>query len=442
MIYSETLKEWTTHLGIDVKAEKATIVKSSADGKVKDIKNDPRYGLTIIIEHSNGFETRYANLLTTEFVAEGEEDKAGQTIGTVGESSVYEIVDEPHLHFELLKNSELNNNTFKLFPVSDKPLIWKKDFSEKGNAFNEDIIGAFSSIIIHKSLYNNDLGTDVNSQVYCNKLLSIINFSIQALETMLNSLIPSKEYYNGYVHNLDQKLPDTIYTINKNNKNFVNTYTQINKDNNGIIVPKINAKKEISILINILKELYTVYAPRAKECEFLGGNILTPDHYIVELIKIINENSNSFKLHFMNNVEKYQWVIPTLKKLDYDIKYSDPFEKYFKNINNMDKLIEKKDHMHIMKILAKLILYKFLSIDDINEFHEGKLINKTLMGGRLVNHTTELNDQKNKNYQIFEKICEKPLTNGKRMDIINTVSIEIFVGKWVSVLFKLKKTAF
>lgn len=282
---------------------------------------------------------------------------------------------------ELLKNSELNNNTFKLFPVSDKPLIWKKDFSEKGNAFNEDIIGAFSSIIIHKSLYNNDLGTDVNSQVYCNKLLSIINFSIQALETMLNSLIPSKEYYNGYVHNLDQKLPDTIYTINKNNKNFVNTYTQINKDNNGIIVPKINAKKEISILINILKELYTVYAPRAKECEFLGGNILTPDHYIVELIKIINENSNSFKLHFMNNVEKYQWVIPTIKKLDYDIKYSDPFEKYFKNINDMDKLIEKKDHMHIMKILAKLILYKFLSIDNLFTIEDIHQIKTALMGG-------------------------------------------------------------
>ena len=106
LIYSETLKEWTTHLGIDIKAERATVVKSAADGTVKDIKNDPRFGLTIIIEHSNGFETRYANLLTTEFVSEGEEVKAGQTIGTVGDSAVYEIVDESHLHFEILKDSE------------------------------------------------------------------------------------------------------------------------------------------------------------------------------------------------------------------------------------------------------------------------------------------------------------------------------------------------
>ena len=109
LVYSETLKEWTTHLGVDIKAERATVVKSAADGTVKYIKNDPRYGLTIIIEHSNGFETRYANLLTTEFVSEGEVVKAGQTIGTVGDSAIYEIVDESHLHFEILKDSESLN---------------------------------------------------------------------------------------------------------------------------------------------------------------------------------------------------------------------------------------------------------------------------------------------------------------------------------------------
>lgn len=106
LIYSETLKEWTTHLGVDIKAERATVVKAAADGIVKHIKNDPRYGLTIIIEHPNGFETRYANLLTTEFVSEGEAVKAGQTIGTIGDSAIYEIVDESHLHFEILKDSE------------------------------------------------------------------------------------------------------------------------------------------------------------------------------------------------------------------------------------------------------------------------------------------------------------------------------------------------
>lgn len=106
LTYSETLKEWITHLGIDIKAEKATVVKAAAEGTVKYIKNDPRFGLTIIIEHVNGFQTLYANLLTTEFVSEGEEVKAGQTIGTIGDSAIYEIVDEPHLHFEIFRNNE------------------------------------------------------------------------------------------------------------------------------------------------------------------------------------------------------------------------------------------------------------------------------------------------------------------------------------------------
>ena len=106
LVYSETLKEWITHLGIDIKAERATVVKAASNGTVKSIKNDPRYGLTIIIEHDKGYKTLYANLLTTEFVSEGEKVKAGQTIGTVGDSAVYEIVDEPHLHFEIIKNNE------------------------------------------------------------------------------------------------------------------------------------------------------------------------------------------------------------------------------------------------------------------------------------------------------------------------------------------------
>ena len=29
----------------------------------------------------------------------------GQSIGTVGNSAVFEIADEPHLHFEILKDS-------------------------------------------------------------------------------------------------------------------------------------------------------------------------------------------------------------------------------------------------------------------------------------------------------------------------------------------------
>ena len=105
LVYSETLEEWVTHNGIDIKADKTTVVKAAEAGVVKSIKNDPRYGLTIVIEHNDEYQTVYSNLLTSEFVVEGESVEKGQSIGTVGNSAVFEIADEPHLHFEILKNS-------------------------------------------------------------------------------------------------------------------------------------------------------------------------------------------------------------------------------------------------------------------------------------------------------------------------------------------------
>ena len=105
LIYSNTLQEWTTHTGVDIKAEKTTVVKASEAGTVKSIKNDPRYGLTIVILHDNGFETVYSNLLTSEFVVEGEKVGKGQSIGTVGNTAAFEVADDSHLHFEILKDS-------------------------------------------------------------------------------------------------------------------------------------------------------------------------------------------------------------------------------------------------------------------------------------------------------------------------------------------------
>lgn len=109
LVYSETLQEWTTHRGIDIEADKTTVVKASSSGTVKSIKQDPRYGLSVIIEHSNGFTSVYSSLLSSEFVKEGEKVEQGQSIGTVGNSAVFESSDGSHLHFEILKDGEYVN---------------------------------------------------------------------------------------------------------------------------------------------------------------------------------------------------------------------------------------------------------------------------------------------------------------------------------------------
>jgi len=111
LVYSKTLDEWTVHNGIDIKAPKTTVVVASADGRVESIKNDPRYGLTVTISHLDGFKTVYSNLLTAEFVSEGQNVEQGRTIGTVGESASFEVVDEAHLHFEMTKDGIYVNPT-------------------------------------------------------------------------------------------------------------------------------------------------------------------------------------------------------------------------------------------------------------------------------------------------------------------------------------------
>lgn len=106
LVYSETLDEWVVHNGVDIKADKTTVVKAAEEGTVKAIKNDPRYGLTIVIQHDMDYTTVYSNLLTSEFVVEGEKVEKGQGVGTVGNTATFEIADEPHLHFEIQKAGE------------------------------------------------------------------------------------------------------------------------------------------------------------------------------------------------------------------------------------------------------------------------------------------------------------------------------------------------
>ena len=43
--------------------------------------------------------------ITAEFIEEGETVKQGQTIATVGNTATFEIADESHLHFEILKDN-------------------------------------------------------------------------------------------------------------------------------------------------------------------------------------------------------------------------------------------------------------------------------------------------------------------------------------------------
>ncbi len=106
LVKSETLGVWKTHDGVDIKAEKGTLVRSMNKGRVTEIREDALWGNCILIDHGSGVIGHYYNLSPEMTVQEGDEVSAGQTIGSVGDTAACEAAELSHLHFALKKNGE------------------------------------------------------------------------------------------------------------------------------------------------------------------------------------------------------------------------------------------------------------------------------------------------------------------------------------------------
>lgn len=112
VIYSKTLQQWKTHDGIDISATSDMEVKAIEKGVVESVYNDSFYGMTIEIEHINGYRSVYSNLENNVYVTVGESVIRGQKIAKVGNTSVGEYLDDPHLHFMLYLNDKSINPTY------------------------------------------------------------------------------------------------------------------------------------------------------------------------------------------------------------------------------------------------------------------------------------------------------------------------------------------
>ena len=110
-VFSNTLEEWRVHTGIDISTEDAAAVTAAADGIVSAMYDDPMLGRTVVITHNQNVKTVYSNLTVEDaaFVNVGDAVKRGDRIGTVGDTSISELAEEPHLHFEVKVGDEAVN---------------------------------------------------------------------------------------------------------------------------------------------------------------------------------------------------------------------------------------------------------------------------------------------------------------------------------------------
>jgi len=90
------------HKGIDMPMPAGSDVRAPADGRVVSAGEQAGYGLTVVVDHGNGLESRYAHLSGTDLRA-GDPVRAGGVIarsGNTGRST------GPHLHFEVTVNGQ------------------------------------------------------------------------------------------------------------------------------------------------------------------------------------------------------------------------------------------------------------------------------------------------------------------------------------------------
>lgn len=103
-LYSKTMSDWRTHPGIDIKAAEGDKIHSVGNGKVVKVSSDPMWGYTVEINYGS-FIGRYCSLKQGTVVSIDDTVEIGDVIGELGTVPV-ECEDEPHLHFEAVKDGK------------------------------------------------------------------------------------------------------------------------------------------------------------------------------------------------------------------------------------------------------------------------------------------------------------------------------------------------
>lgn len=106
LVKSETLGVWKTHDGVDILCDLGTDVRSMSEGVVKEIKDDPLWGVYVIVEQNNGLDVQYCGLAKDLNVKAGQAVNQGEILGKTSDTNQCEILQKPHLHLAVKQNGK------------------------------------------------------------------------------------------------------------------------------------------------------------------------------------------------------------------------------------------------------------------------------------------------------------------------------------------------
>jgi len=85
------------HKGIDIAVSVGSLVRASGGGVVREAGEDPEYGLFVLVDHADEYQTMYGHL-SRILVTSATTVPPGEVIGLTGNSG---RSTAPHLHFEI-----------------------------------------------------------------------------------------------------------------------------------------------------------------------------------------------------------------------------------------------------------------------------------------------------------------------------------------------------
>lgn len=103
--FGDTISRTASHNGHDWAVNTGTKVRAAAEGVVELAYFSESYGYNILINHNNGFKTKYAHLSEVK-VSKGEKVEQSQVIALSGSTG---FSTGPHLHFEVVKDGKRVN---------------------------------------------------------------------------------------------------------------------------------------------------------------------------------------------------------------------------------------------------------------------------------------------------------------------------------------------
>lgn len=106
-------RRYAMHRGLDINGNRWTPIHATASGVVRSSRRERGYGNLVVIDHGNGYQSRYAHLQRS-LVQRGEIVKRFDVIGYMGSTGLATGV---HVHYEVLRERRQVNPEKYILPV-------------------------------------------------------------------------------------------------------------------------------------------------------------------------------------------------------------------------------------------------------------------------------------------------------------------------------------